>query len=238
MAVPAPASPPPQRMRSTPYARRLARERGLLLASLSGSGPDGRITGADVLLFRSPQEPPPVLDPTSAQETAPSVQTSAFSASPSALSVEIDFDAAKALLAQIGREHITHEAVALKAVGAALDVLLPENEGVVQLSRGTEARRVSGIRHASLSGIAAISEAAEIGEAEIAVSFLTRSGVRPVAARLEGRCNARLVVGFPGEDGMADCLLSFDPDCIEEDAAAEFLLLTKEWIETPLRLLV
>lgn len=37
-----------QRMRATPAARRLAREHGLELAALAGSGPEGRIQAADV----------------------------------------------------------------------------------------------------------------------------------------------------------------------------------------------
>ncbi|MEE8337677.1 MAG: dihydrolipoamide acetyltransferase family protein, partial [Dehalococcoidia bacterium] len=55
-AVPAPASapaPPPvraagERVRATPIARRLAREQGVEIADIAGSGPNGRITESDV----------------------------------------------------------------------------------------------------------------------------------------------------------------------------------------------
>ena len=35
----------PQRIRATPYARRLARDRKLPLSAIAGTGPNGRITG-------------------------------------------------------------------------------------------------------------------------------------------------------------------------------------------------
>lgn len=44
----APASPVNRAVRATPAARRLARERGVDLASLSGTGPDGMITVDDI----------------------------------------------------------------------------------------------------------------------------------------------------------------------------------------------
>ena len=54
--------------RATPLARRLARERGLPLPSISGTGPRGRIQAEDVRTFRPPQaqiERPPAADVTS-----------------------------------------------------------------------------------------------------------------------------------------------------------------------------
>ena len=50
----------PQRIRATPYARRLARERGLPLSAIAGSGPNGRITGDDLLNRYSPPVAEPV----------------------------------------------------------------------------------------------------------------------------------------------------------------------------------
>ena len=54
-AAPAPAAPPPpaptasgNRIKASPLARRLAEQNGLDLASLSGSGPKGRIVKADI----------------------------------------------------------------------------------------------------------------------------------------------------------------------------------------------
>lgn len=56
---PAAASLPaaPMRIVATPYARRLAREAGVDLASIVGSGPAGRIKAADVLARGTPAQP-------------------------------------------------------------------------------------------------------------------------------------------------------------------------------------
>ena len=51
------------RMRASPIARRLARERGIDLALLAGSGPNGRIVEQDVLNYEPPAEPEPVVEP-------------------------------------------------------------------------------------------------------------------------------------------------------------------------------
>ena len=49
------------RLRASPIARRLARERGIDLALLAGSGPNGRIVEQDVLNYQPPAEPAPVV---------------------------------------------------------------------------------------------------------------------------------------------------------------------------------
>ncbi|MCI0714373.1 MAG: 2-oxo acid dehydrogenase subunit E2 [Chloroflexi bacterium] len=49
-----------QRIPASPKARRLAKENGIDLAELTGSGPDGAILTADVLASRSESQPPPV----------------------------------------------------------------------------------------------------------------------------------------------------------------------------------
>src|SRR5438128_1240420 len=58
---PAPAKPSPAaegRLKASPLARRIARERGIDLASLTGTGPDGRIVAEDV--ERAAAAPAPV----------------------------------------------------------------------------------------------------------------------------------------------------------------------------------
>jgi pyruvate dehydrogenase E2 component (dihydrolipoamide acetyltransferase) len=60
---PAPAAPAPPRILATPLARRLARERGLDLAHLRGSGPRGRIKAADVPQAARPAAQPPPAAP-------------------------------------------------------------------------------------------------------------------------------------------------------------------------------
>jgi pyruvate dehydrogenase E2 component (dihydrolipoamide acetyltransferase) len=47
-SVPAGSAPQPQRVRATPLVRRVARELGVDLAGLAGTGPNGQVTEADV----------------------------------------------------------------------------------------------------------------------------------------------------------------------------------------------
>ena len=63
-----PADAPGGEVRASPIARRLARERGIDLTRVSGSGPGGRIVEADILAL---QHTPPPAPP---QEAAPPVQ--------------------------------------------------------------------------------------------------------------------------------------------------------------------
>jgi len=47
------------RIASTPFARKLARRAGVALAQIRGSGPGGRVVGADLVSLRSPLRPDP-----------------------------------------------------------------------------------------------------------------------------------------------------------------------------------
>jgi pyruvate dehydrogenase E2 component (dihydrolipoamide acetyltransferase) len=61
-AAPEPAAAEPSgdgRVKASPIARRIARERGLDLAAITGSGPGGRIVKADVERVKAPQEQAP-----------------------------------------------------------------------------------------------------------------------------------------------------------------------------------
>ena len=61
-------------VRASPIARRLARERGIDLALVAGSGPNGRITERDVENYQPPVAPaPPAAVPAAAGEPAPAV---------------------------------------------------------------------------------------------------------------------------------------------------------------------
>jgi pyruvate dehydrogenase E2 component (dihydrolipoamide acetyltransferase) len=70
--VPTPLSPaaPAREIRATPIARRLARERGIDLALVTGTGPSGRITEKDVESY----SPPAAVTPAPAAPTAPAIQ--------------------------------------------------------------------------------------------------------------------------------------------------------------------
>jgi pyruvate dehydrogenase E2 component (dihydrolipoamide acetyltransferase) len=62
---------PAQRVKATPHTRRLARELGVNLSIISGSGPAGRITDDDVREAASKAAPPPPKAPTAAAVQAP-----------------------------------------------------------------------------------------------------------------------------------------------------------------------
>ena len=56
--APAEVAAPPGEVRASPIARRLARERGINLATIQGTGPGGRVVEQDVLDYSPPQEAP------------------------------------------------------------------------------------------------------------------------------------------------------------------------------------
>jgi pyruvate dehydrogenase E2 component (dihydrolipoamide acetyltransferase) len=68
-AAPAPA--PAGEIRATPIARRLAREKGIDLVQVTGTGPGGRITEADVLAYEDGAKAAPVPPMTTAPTAAP-----------------------------------------------------------------------------------------------------------------------------------------------------------------------
>jgi pyruvate dehydrogenase E2 component (dihydrolipoamide acetyltransferase) len=71
-AAPAPAAPPRapgERVKASPLARRIARERGIDLAALSGTGPEGRIIAED--LEKAAAAPAGVAAPPPAPDAAP-----------------------------------------------------------------------------------------------------------------------------------------------------------------------
>jgi pyruvate dehydrogenase E2 component (dihydrolipoamide acetyltransferase) len=67
VAAPAPPSRAPgERVKASPLARRIARERGVDLAALTGTGPDGRIIAEDVEKAAAAPTPAPVAAPAAA----------------------------------------------------------------------------------------------------------------------------------------------------------------------------
>ena len=76
-AVPAPPSADGQ-VRASPIARRLARERGIDIALVTGTGPNGRITERDIEGYQpAAAEPTPAPAPTAAPTPAPAAQPAA-----------------------------------------------------------------------------------------------------------------------------------------------------------------
>ncbi|MEQ1951166.1 E3 binding domain-containing protein [Mesorhizobium yinganensis] len=251
MAIAIASAPPSGRIRATPYARRLARERGLSLSAITGSGPNGRITGDDLINFRAPQvesvspPAPAILAPVSA-DPAPAIAEPlkiTVAAAPSAIVARVDFSALEALLSQVRelRPDVSREDICLKAAAVASGAIasvIPD-KALVLLTASGKRRRFNGLADASLSAIAKLRlSAGEDGAAAFAVSFLGRAGIRPVAARLIDDGAARLVIGAEEKDGFAECLLGYDPARVDDESAEEFLAEFRDLVETPFRLLV
>lgn len=217
------------RRASSPYARRLARERGLSLDVLKGSGPNGRIIAADIAAYTTP---------------APAA---ASGPQASALGTTIQLATLLQLLAGFADADtpFTLEDVVLRAAGCALDDV-PEASSLagapVALEQKTGQLVFADIRKGSLGPLRARRLAAiEAGgdqsaePAALSLKLLAASDIRPVMMPLKpGRCMRLVLAAGPA---TGECLLSFDAAEVGEDAATEFLSRFKAYLERPLRLL-
>jgi len=217
----------------SPYARRLARERGVAVELLAGSGPSGRITAADVIAF--------VPRATAAPALAAGPQASALGATISIAKLrEVLDNFAKAAMP------FSLDDAVLRAAGCALDdvpaanaiehapvALEHERRQLVfaDLSKGSlgpaRARRMAAIE-------AGLDESAE--PATLSVKLIEAGDIRPVMLPLLPGRSLRLVLAAGRESG--ECLLAFDAAQVDMDAAAELLTRFKAYLEEPLRLLV
>lgn len=218
----------------SPYARRLARERGVSLEMLKGSGPNGRIVAADIAAYTAR---PPAPAPASASATPQS----------SALGATIQLTTLRQLLAGFAEASTPFalEDVVLRAAGCALDDV-PEATGIAGAPVALEQQRTqlvfADIRAGSLGPLrarrmAAVEAGGDQSSAPAALSLrlLVASEIRPVLMPLLADRAMRLVLSAGPATG--ECLLTFDAANVGEDAATEFLTRFKGYLEQPLRLL-
>lgn len=219
------------RRAASPYARRLARERGLALEVLKGSGPNGRIVAADIEAYVArPPAPAAVSGPQA-----------------SALGTTIHLTTLLQLLAGFADADtpFTLEDVVLRAAGCALDDV-PETGTLaaapVALEQPVGQLVFADIHKGSLGPLRARRLAAiEAGgdqtaePAILSLKLLAASDIRPVMMPLKPGRSMRLVLAAGPASG--ECLLSFDAGLVSEDAATEFLTRFKAYLELPLRLL-
>lgn len=216
---------------SSPYARRLARERGLSLDVLQGTGPNGRIVAADIAAYTA----------------RPAAPAAASGPQASALGTTIQLATLLQLLAGFADADtpFTLEDVVLRAAGCALDDV-PETSSragaPVALEQKTGQLVFADIRKGSLGPLRARRLAAiEAGgdesaePATLSLKLLAASDIRPVMMPLKPGRSMRLVLAAGSASG--ECLLSFDAAEVTEDAATEFLTRFKAYLERPLRLL-
>ncbi len=221
-----------RRTPSTPYARRLARERGVELSAIVGSGPRGRITGDDVLAFTpKPATPEP---------------TPRLTAATSAIATSVDLTASRDLLVQFGDRapSIGMIDIILKSTAASLraapEFATDSGRTLIGLAAGGTLQVLAGVERLTLSAVAALREEAVAPPdklASLTISWLERDGIRPVVMSLETGAAARLVVAAGPASTRAECLLSYDPQRIDDFIAADLLLAFKGAMEFPLRLI-
>lgn len=222
------ASAAPRRAIS-PYARRLAREKGIGLELLSGSGPNGRIVAADVLGF--------VPRPVPAAARAPQAAVSAFA-------TRVGLSALTTLIAGFAQTDTPFDLtdIALRAAGCALaDLpdLAPLGAPGLTLEEGGQQIGFAGLERQSLTPIRAqrLAESADASAAPALLSLrlVPGSAIRPVSMPLKPGRALRLVVVI--DEATAEILLSFDAALVEEDLAASLLDRFRAYLEKPLRLL-
>lgn len=215
----------------SPYARRLARERGIALDVLQGSGPNGRIVAADMAAFTArPSAPATLAGP----------QASAFGTT-------IQLTLLMQLLAGFAdaATPFTLDDIVLRAAGCALDDV-PETSSLdgapVALEQKPGQLVFADIRKGSLGPLRARRlTAIEAGAdqsaepAALSLKLLATSDIRPVLMPLLAGRAMRLVLAAGPTTG--ECLLSFDASVVSEEAATAFLTRFKGYLEVPLRLL-
>ncbi len=224
-------APEARRYAASPFAKRLARERGIALELLQGSGPSGRIVAADVESY--------LPGPAPAVVQAPS--------QPSAFGCSINLAATRQLLGNFAQVEMpfTLEDVILLAAGRALEDVAVVG-GIEERAVALELRPrqlvfsdICGGSLAPLRGRRLAAIAAELDESTLPAALCIRliewGEVRPVSMPLLAGRSMRLVVAAGSE--TAEGLLSFDGSEVSEDIAAELLGRFKGYLEVPLRLL-
>lgn len=227
---------PAARRRVSPYARKLARERGIGLDAVPGSGPLGRIVAADIVAFVPKPAAPPVVS------SGPQA---------SALATSIDLTSLNAVLGQFAKAEAAFELddVILRAAGCALDDVtgttgLDGRPGALEVRldgkpgqlvfRDIRKGSLAPLRARRLAGLAAgADQSAE--PAALSIRLLAAAAIRPVMLPLLPGRAMRLVLAIGGD--AAEALLMFDAASVEEDAASELLVRFRSYLQVPLRLL-
>ncbi len=227
---------PAARFAVSPYARRLARERGLPLSALRGSGPGGRILAADVTGFVAPAASVAV---GSRLEQAPAQRVAA-------LATSVALGRASEVLVALARSGSTFdlEDLVLLAAGRALGMVPIETATALALE--TDGRQV--VLHrigAALGALRAERQRASadgrddaLEPAAVSLKLLRAGAVRPILVPLLPGRPMRLVAALDQDGQSAECLLVFDASLVAEDTAADWLAAFGSGLASPLSILV
>ena len=230
----------PLRTVASPYARRLARERGISLALVAGSGPNGRIVAEDLLAAPAavPQAAP-------VQAVAPAMTPAAAPApvvvaarSISAFAATIDLAPLAEFIAASGAG-LTIDAFLVRAAARAagdhaisLRWMKPEG-GTVTISRAV------GLAPSEIARrIGSDADAMPIEGKAMVISRLAAKSVRPVAGSLPTGVDLRILVVASDDAAGAEALVVHDAEAIPEAEAADVVVRFRDLLEAPLRLLV
>ena len=230
----------PLRTLASPYAKRLARERGVTLALVTGSGPNGRIVAEDVPLTPvAAAAPAPIAEVVVAPAAAP-VVIAAPVRSISAFAATIDLSPLAEFIAASGSE-LSIDAflvrAAARAAGSHAETVrwMKAEGGAVTIPRAVAlapseiARRI---------GSEADAPASASTDKAMLVSRLNAKGVRPVAGGLPAGVDLRMLVVAGDGEATAEALVVHDADPIPEVEAGDILTRFRDLLEAPLRLLV
>lgn len=235
-----------RRLAASPYARRLARERGLPLETLRGSGPGGRILAADVRGFvpvPTPVNSPDIVAPAAAAPSVAAPRVAAFAAS-------LALGALRELLAALesAGKVFDIDDVLLRAAGRAFaETLKAAKLGDAPVALELAGRQavfaaapqvtLTPLRSTRLAALADTQDDAE-KPAELSLRLLPASEIRPLMTPLLPGRAMRLTVCVAAGGDHAECLLTTDTASLDEAAAAAWLAALKSAIEHPLRLFV
>lgn len=233
-ALPAPAA----RLAVSPYARRLARERGLPLSALRGSGPGGRILAADVTGFVAAAA-------SIAVESRPE-QVPAPAQRIGGLATSVALGQVSEVLAALARSGSTFdlEDLVLLAAGRALGTVPIETATALALE--TDGRQIVlhrmsaalGVLRAERQRASADGRDDALEPAAVSLKFLRAGAVRPVLVPLLPGRPMRLVAALDQDGQRAECLLVFDASLVAEDTAADWLAAFGSGLASPLSILV
>ena len=136
VASPAPTPKPSSRTKASPVARKMAEERGIDLATVTGTGPDGRIVKRDMLAYQPPRPARPAPTQARAEDEevrltpmrkaiAERMAQSKAAAPHFYITVEVDMGRAIEMRRQVNeqcgdRVHLTINDLVVKAVALAL----------------------------------------------------------------------------------------------------------------------
>jgi pyruvate dehydrogenase E2 component (dihydrolipoamide acetyltransferase) len=239
-----------ERVVASPYARRLARERGLRLEGRRGSGPNGRIVASDLDQFvpdadarpAAPTPPAERLAPASSAATPADLPIARVEAPAprqiSSFGATLDLGPITALLPEVAKvaPAVSLDDFLLKALGRAL-VLAGSPAATIIWQDGAVKTVIVRADELSPSGIAALrSQGTAAIEGPAILVTRIRASVRPASAALDESMTLRLVLA--GEGDASEALLVFDEAVTEPDIAARLLAALRDCLGHPLRLLV